>query len=95
MNELHESGIMLIDPITKLNVAKSTFRVDQIKSVLMKGMIVIRNIIYRNLVDNSISNTNNEKMIFLEELFKNKNGTIILEEIEDKIYNQISLRNWR
>ena len=95
LNELHESGIMLIDPITKLNVAKSTFRVDQIKSVLMKGMIVIRNIIYRNLVDNSISNTNNEKMIFLEELFKNKNGTIILEEIEDKIYNQISLRNWR
>ena len=95
LNELHESGIMLIDPITKLNVAKSTFRIDQIKSVLMKGMIIIRNIIYRKLVDNSSSNTNNEKMIFLEELFKNKNGTIILEEIEDKIYNQISLRNWR
>ena len=91
LNELHESGIMLIDPITKLNVAKSTFRVDQIKSVLMRGMIIIRNIIYKKIIDNNNCNTNNEKTIFLNELFKNKNGTVILEKLEDKIHNQISL----
>ena len=95
LNELHESGIMLIDPITKLNVAKSTFRVDQIKSVLMRGMIIIRNIIYKKIIDNNNCNTNNEKTIFLNELFKNKNGTVILEKLEDKIHNQISLGKWK
>ena len=47
LNELHEYGMMIIDPITKLNVAKSTFKVDQIKSVLTKGVVIIRNVIYK------------------------------------------------
>jgi DNA polymerase sigma len=88
LNELHEAGIMLIDPITKLNVAKSTFRVDQIKSVLMKGVIIIRNIIYQKMIGNKNFNYENSKNIFLDELFKNKNYKII-----DSIGNHISNQN--
>ena len=91
LNELHESGIMLIDPITKLNVAKSTFKVDQIKSVFMKGMIIIRNIIYQKMVDNKIYNYDNNKNLFVDELFKNRNATIILEQMSNQIPNQISI----
>ena len=88
MDELHESGMMLIDPITSLNVAKSTFRIDQIKSVLMKGMIIIRNIFFTSKGKDYIHNLNN-KNIFLKELFKNRNGTMIVE----KIFQQIQLQN--
>ena len=88
LNELHEAGIMLVDPITKLNVAKSTFRVDQIKSVLMKGVIIIRNIIYQKMIGNKSFNYENSKNIFLDELFKNKNDTII-----DSIGNHLSNQN--
>ena len=88
LNELHEAGIMLIDPITKLNVAKSTFRIDQIKSVLMKGVIIIRNIIYQKMIGNKNFNYEN-KNIFLDELFKNKNDTII-DSIGNHILNQNS-----
>ena len=31
LDKLHENKILLVDPITGLNVAKSTFRVEQIK----------------------------------------------------------------
>ena len=79
LNELHESGILLIDPITKLNVAKSTFKVDQIKSVFMKGIVIIRNTIYKKMIENNNFNFDNNKILFLDELFKNKNGTIIHE----------------
>ena len=90
LNELHEAGIMLIDPITKYNVAKSTFKVDQIKSVLMKGVILIRNIIYKKMIGNNNYNFGNNKNLFLDELFKNKNGTIILDPIGNHIPSQIS-----
>ena len=79
LNELHESGILLIDPITKKNVAKSSFKVDQIKSVLMKGMIIIRNIIYKKIIENNNYNEDNDKNIFLDELFKYKIGSIIIQ----------------
>ena len=79
LNELHESGILLIDPITKLNVAKSSFKVDQIKSALMKGMIIIRNIIYKKIIENNNNNADNDKNIFLDELFKYKIGSIIIQ----------------
>ena len=95
LNELHESGIMLIDPITKLNVAKSTFKVDQIKSVLMKGMIIIRNIIYQKMLENKNFDYVRNKNIFLDELFKNRNGTIILEQMSNQIPNQISIGQWK
>ena len=89
LDELHESGMMLIDPITSLNVAKSTFRIDQIKSVLTKGMIIIRNIFFTNKGKDYSHNLNNDKNIFLKELFKNRNGTIIVE----KIFQRMQLQN--
>ena len=94
LNELHECGMMLIDPLTKLNVAKSTFRVDQIKSVLTKGVVIIRNIIYKKFIENNNYNCGNGN-IYLEELFKSKNGTIILEEMNTQIIpNQVSIGKW-
>ena len=89
LDELHESGMVLIDPITSLNVAKSTFRIDQIKSVFTKGMVIIRNIFFTNKGKDYTHNLNNSKNIFLNELFKAKNGTIIVE----KIIQQIQLQN--
>ena len=90
LDELHESGMMLIDPITSLNVSKSTFRIDQIKSVLTKGMVIIRNIFLTNKGKNFIYNINNEnKYVFLDELFKCKNGVMIL----DKIITQMQMNN--
>ena len=81
---------MLIDPITSLNVSKSTFRIDQIKSVLTKGMVIIRNIFLTNKGKNFIYNINNEnKYVFLDELFKCKNGVMIL----DKIITQMQMNN--
>jgi len=97
LDELHESGMMLIDPITSLNVAKSTFRIDQIKSVLTKGMIIIRNIFFTNKGKDYIHNLNSDKDIFLKELFKNRNGTMIVEKIfqQIQIQNQQVIGNWK
>ena len=90
LDELHESGMMLIDPITSLNVSKSTFRIDQIKSVLTKGLVIIRNIFLTNKGKNFIFNINNDnKYIFLDELFKCRNSVMIL----DKIMPQMQLNN--
>jgi DNA polymerase sigma len=76
LNELHECGMMLIDPITNLNVAKSTFKVDQIKSVLTKGVVNIRNAIYQKINENNKNNININKTCFLEELFKNRKNRV-------------------
>ena len=97
LDELHESGMMLIDPITSLNVAKSTFRIDQIKSVLTKGMVIIRNIFFTNKGKDYIHNLNCDKDIFLKELFKNQNGTMIVEKIFQQIHiqNQQVIGNWK
>ena len=99
LDELHESGMMLIDPITSLNVAKSTFRIDQIKSVLTKGMIIIRNLILANKGKDYIFNINNDGdgYIFLSELFKSRNGIMILDKIIPQIQmsNQNIIGNWK
>ena len=89
LNELHESGMMLIDPITSLNVAKSTFRIDQIKSVFTKGMITLRNIFLTYNGKDYIRNLNDKENIFLNELFKSRNKT----KIFDKIISQIHQNN--
>ena len=86
LNELHEYGMMLIDPITNLNVAKSTFKVDQIKSVLTKGVVNIRNVIIQKFVESNKNYNNNiinvKKTLFLEELFKNRNRVPIINLID-------------
>ena len=98
LDELHESGMMLIDPITSLNVSKSTFRIDQIKSVLTKGMVIIRNIFLTNKGKNFIFNINSDnKYIFLDELFKCRNGVMILDKIipQMQINNQNVIGKWK
>jgi predicted nucleotidyltransferase len=81
LNELHDCGMMLIDPITNLNVAKSTYKVDQIKSVLTKGVVNIRNVIYQKINESNKNNININKTFFLEELFKNRNRVTIINPI--------------
>ena len=81
LNELHDCGMMLIDPITNLNVAKSTYKVDQIKSVLTKGVVNIRNVIYQKINESNKNNININKTFFLEELFKNRNMVTIISPI--------------
>ena len=65
--ELH-TGMILIDPITRLNVSKSTYRVDEIKFAFTKAAIVINNIISMGGI------MENEEITFLGELFKHKNN---------------------
>ena len=67
LSELHENGIMILDPFTNLNVAKSSFRVDEIKSAFKDAM----NIIKKNLF-HSFSNKNQFSVNILEEIFKLK-----------------------
>ena len=98
LDELHESGMLLIDPITSLNVSKSTFKIDQIKSVLTKGMVIIRNIFLTNKGKNYIYNINSDnKYIFLNELFKSRNGIMILDKIipQMKMNNQNVIMKWK
>ena len=66
LNELHESGMMILDPFTSLNVAKSSFRVDEIKSAFMKAMNIINKSLYY-CFSNKTVNVN-----ILEEIFKLK-----------------------
>ena len=65
LDKLHENKILLVDPITGLNVAKSTFRVEQIKYLFNNAVININNFFYKNL--NNIKN--NEEINILKELF--------------------------
>ena len=92
LSELHECGMMLIDPETSFNAAKSTFKIDQIKSVFTKGMVIIRNIIFSKFGKDTYN-----KNIFLKELFKNKRGTMIFEEIIPQIQMQSQkfIGNWK
>ena len=96
LSELHECGMMLIDPITSLNVAKSTFKIDQIKSVFTKGMIIIRNIIFSNF-GKDVYNINNCKNIFLRELFMNQTRILIFKDLIPQIHmqNQKFIGSWK
>ena len=97
LDELHESGMMLIDPITSLNVAKSTFRIDQIKSVFTKGMIILRNIFLTSNGKDYIHNLNDKEYAFLNELFKSRNKTMIFDKIIPQIHknNTSILGTWK
>ena len=78
LDKPHENSIMLIDPITGLNVAKSTFRIDQIKHVFSNAIMVLNNVFYEKM--NNI--TNDEDYNILNELFNpfNYNNLFILED---------------
>ena len=68
LNEFSESKITLIDPITGLNAAKSTFKLEQIKYTFNNAIMVINDIFFNNI--NYIDN-NNEKDIITNLLTAN------------------------
>ena len=49
MNSIHKNNILLIDPITGLNVAKSTFKIEQIKYAFNKAIMIINNFFYKKM----------------------------------------------
>ena len=63
--DVHQNSILLIDPITGLNVAKSTFRIEQIKYVFNNAIMVLNNIFYEKM--NNIKRNDNYNI--LDELF--------------------------
>ena len=65
LDKLHRSSILLIDPITGLNVAKSTFHIEQIKYLFNNAAMTINNFCYKNM--NNLKN--NEDYNILNELF--------------------------
>ena len=83
LNNVQESCMMIIDPISSLNVAKSSFKVAQIKSAFSKGMMIIRDVLYKQISKSENNNQNNEN-IFLEELFKVRNFFELNETINIK-----------
>ena len=82
LDNMHESCILLIDPITGLNVAKSTFRIEHIKYVFNMANMIITNAYYEKL--NNIGN--NEDNNILNELFNQIN-------ISNSNYNNILIPN--
>ena len=54
LNEFSESKITLIDPITGLNAAKSTFKIEQIKYTFNNAIMAINDIFFKNMnyIDN-------------------------------------------
>ena len=49
LNEIIDSNILLIDPITKLNVAKSTFRIDKIKNAFNNAIMILNENFFNNM----------------------------------------------
>ena len=68
LNDLHDTGMMILDPFTSLNVAKSSFRVDEIKSAFMKALNIINKGMYSN-INNKDESPQEEKTNVLYELF--------------------------
>lgn len=68
LNDLHDTGMLILDPFTSLNVAKSSFRVDEIKSAFMKALNIMNKVIYGN-INNKDENGREEKINVLYELF--------------------------
>ena len=59
-NNFYNYKINIVDPITGLNVAKSTFKIEEIKKAFKEGLdIIISNLYKININDNNI-NMNNE-----------------------------------
>ena len=64
LSDLHDNGMMILDPFTSLNVAKSSFKVDEIKSAFMKALNIINKGIYCNMDNVESSNILNELFNF-------------------------------
>ena len=73
--------LVIIDPITSLNVAKSSFRMEEIKSAFARGAIVINKIYYDLMAKINETDNNNKnddmKLNILNELFNNNGLSIV------------------
>ena len=65
MNSLHKNNILLVDPITGLNVAKSTFRIEQIKYSFNNAVMILNNFFYKKMNTLKV----NEDYKILDQLF--------------------------
>ena len=65
MNTLHKNNILLVDPITGLNVAKSTFRIEQIKYSFNNAVMILNNFFYKKMNTLKV----NEDYKILDQLF--------------------------
>lgn len=74
LNNSNENNITIIDPITSLNVSKSSYQLDEIKNTFGKGMILLYNKMICGKND-SFTNEKAEKktMDILWDLFMNMN----------------------
>ena len=72
LNEFNENNITIIDPVTGLNTAKSTFKLDQIKFAFNNAIIVMNEIFFNN--SNYFENDNYESDIVKKLLFTNNFG---------------------
>ena len=59
---LYKSNLNIIDPITGLNVARSTFKIDQIKKAFQEGLEIINGNLQK-VENNFINNKNNHSKI--------------------------------
>ena len=69
LNEFSESKITLIDPITGLNAAKSTFKLEQIKYTFNNAIMIINDIFFKNI--NYIDKNDDENNIITKLLTAN------------------------
>ena len=71
LNELNENKITIIDPITGLNAAKSTFKIEQIQLAFNNAIMVINDIFFRNF--NCIDDNEDEENNIIIKLFSTNN----------------------
>ena len=71
LNELNENKITIIDPITGLNAAKSTFKIEQIQLAFNNAILVINDIFFRNY--NCIDDNEDEENNIIIKLFSTNN----------------------
>ena len=71
VNNIYKYNIYIVDPITGLNVAKSTFKIEDIKKAFKDGYDIIMGNLYKIKNNENFIDTNNNKTI-LEHLFFDK-----------------------
>ena len=79
LNNIHKNNILLVDPITGLNVAKSTFKIEHIKYAFNNAVMIINNFFYKKMNTLKV----NEDYKILEQLFNpifNYNNIFIPDE---------------
>ena len=70
LRELNETGMLILEPFTQLNVAKSSFKIDEIKSCFFRAF----NIINQYIINLNNNNDNSEIINYniINEIFKNR-----------------------